>query len=140
MARHFDKVYSVELVEDASRDGKSNAEKNDVRNVEFICNKAEVFAREFLEKGGKADTIVIDPPRDGMHPSTLPNILSFGAKEIIYVSCNPATLARDLEVLVGKHRDEKIEKLSRYRITDITPVDMFPHTHHIETVARLELL
>ncbi len=75
-----------------------------------------------------------------MHPDTLPSILSFGAKEIIYVSCNPATLARDLEVLVGKTRDEKTEKLSRYRITDVAPVDMFPHTHHIETIVRLELL
>lgn len=75
-----------------------------------------------------------------MHPDTLPSILSFGAKEIIYVSCNPATLARDLEVLVGKTRDEKTEKLSRYRITDVAPVDMFPHTHHIETIVRLELI
>lgn len=73
-----------------------------------------------------------------MHPSALPHILSFGAREIIYVSCNPATLARDLEILVGKTRDEKSETLPRYRLTDITPVDMFPHTHHIETVVRLE--
>lgn len=75
-----------------------------------------------------------------MHPSTLPNILSFGAREIIYVSCNPATLARDLEVLVGKTRDDKSKDLAKYTITDVTPVDMFPHTHHIETVARLEMI
>ncbi len=75
-----------------------------------------------------------------MHPDTLPSILSFSAREIIYVSCNPATLARDLEVLVGKTRDEKTEKLPRYRITDVAPVDMFPHTHHIETIVRLELI
>lgn len=140
LAKYFDRVYSVELVRDASLDGEKNALRNGVKNVEFVCNKAEVFAREFLEKGGKADTIVIDPPRDGMHPSTLPNILSFGAREIIYVSCNPATLARDLEVLVGKMRDEKTEKLPKYQISDVIPVDMFPHTHHIETVVRLELL
>ena len=140
LAKYFDRVYSVELVRDASLDGEKNALRNGVKNVEFVCNKAEVFAREFLEKGGKADTIVIDPPRDGMHPSTLPNILSFGAREIIYVSCNPATLARDLEVLVGKMRDEKIEKLPKYQISDVIPVDMFPHTHHIETVVRLELV
>lgn len=83
---------------------------------------------------------MIDPPRDGMHPSTVPSLLSFGAREIIYVSCNPATLARDLEVLIGKTRDEKSENLPKYRITDVTPVDMFPHTHHIETVVRLELI
>lgn len=140
LAKYFDRVYSVELVRDASLDGEKNALRNGVKNVEFVCNKAEVFAREFLEKGGKADTIVIDPPRDGMHPSTLPNILSFGAREIIYVSCNPATLARDLEVLVGKQRDEKTEKLPKYQISDVIPVDMFPHTHHIETVVRLELV
>ncbi len=75
-----------------------------------------------------------------MHPDTLPSILSFAAKEIIYVSCNPATLARDLEILVGKIREEKSINLPKYRITDITPVDMFPHTHHIETIVRLELI
>ncbi len=110
-----------------------------MKNIDFVCGKAEVFAKDFLEKGGKADTIVVDPPRDGMHPSTIPALLSFGAREIIYVSCNPATLARDLEVLVGKTRDEKTEKLPKYSITDVTPVDMFPHTHHIETVVRLAL-
>ncbi len=73
-----------------------------------------------------------------MHPSALPNIVTFGAHEIIYVSCNPATLARDLEFLIGKTRDEKTEKLPKYKITDIVPVDMFPHTHHIETVVRME--
>jgi len=140
LARHFDRVYSVEIVEDASRDGQKNAQKNGIANINFICNKAEVFAQEFLDRGGKADTIVIDPPRDGIHPSTLPNILSFGAREIIYVSCNPATLARDLEVLVGKSRDEKTLDLPQYKITDVTPVDMFPHTHHIEIVVRLELV
>ena len=72
-----------------------------------------------------------------MHPSAHSNILSFGANEIIYVSCNPATLARDLEVFIGKNRDEKNINLPHYRITDITPVDMFPHTHHIETVVHL---
>ena len=73
-----------------------------------------------------------------MHPSTLPSLLAFGAREIIYVSCNPATLTRDLEVLVGKTRDEKMENILKYRITDVVPVDMFPHTHHIETIVRLE--
>jgi 23S rRNA (uracil1939-C5)-methyltransferase len=140
LSKHFDTVYSVELIESASADGEKNATKNGITNVQFVCKKAEVFAKEWKEANKKADTIVIDPPRDGMHSDTLPSILSFGAKEIIYVSCNPATLARDLEVLVGKTRDEKTEKLSRYRITDVVPVDMFPHTHHIETIVRLELI
>ena len=140
LSKYFDRVYSVELVPDASADGVKNAERNGITNVQFICSKAEVFAQEWKEGNKKADTIVIDPPRDGMHPDTLPSILSFDAREIIYVSCNPATLARDLEVLVGKTREEKTEKLPRYRITDIAPMDMFPHTHHIETVVRLELI
>lgn len=140
LAKYFEKVYSVELIESASRDGEKNAIKNGITNVEFVCWKAEEFAKKFLEQWGKADTIVIDPPRDGMHPSTIPSLLSFWAREIIYVSCNPATLARDLEVLIGKTRDEKSENLPKYRITDVTPVDMFPHTHHIETVVRLELI
>lgn len=74
-------------------------------------------------------SLIIDPPRDGMHPDALPDILKFNAKEIIYVSCNPATLARDLDYILMN---------SDYRLTDVTPVDMFPHTHHIETVVRLE--
>ncbi len=72
---------------------------------------------------------MIDPPRDGMHPTALPNILAFGAREILYVSCNPSTLVRDLEILLAE---------GKYVLTDVVPVDMFPHTHHIETVVRLE--
>lgn len=72
---------------------------------------------------------MIDPPRDGMHPSAPKNLLAFKAREIVYVSCNPSTLVRDLEILL---QDEA------YRLTDIIPVDMFPHTHHIETIIRLE--
>lgn len=126
------------MVESASEDGQKNAKRNNVTNIEFICKKVEIFAQEFKNARKKADTIVIDPPRDGMHPLTLPSLLSFDAREIIYVSCNPATLTRDLEVLVGKTRDEKLENKTKYRITDVAPVDLFPHTHHIETIVRLE--
>lgn len=138
LSKYFEKIYSVELVADASADGEKNADRNGITNVEFVNAKVEDFAQKFSTEWGQADTIVIDPPRDGMHPSALPNIISFGAREIIYVSCNPATLARDLEFLIGKMRDEKTEKLPKYRITDVIPVDMFPHTHHIETVVRME--
>lgn len=72
--------------------------------------------------------LIIDPPRDGMHPSAPENILKFGSREIIYVSCNPSTLVRDLGGLLLD---------GKYRISDIVPVDMFPHTHHIETVVKL---
>ncbi len=147
LAGYFKKVYSVELVESASRDGGANALRNGVSNVEFVNAKVEDFASEFAKNSGKADTIVLDPPRDGLHPSAIPHILSFGASEIIYVSCNPATLVRDLTLMVN--RESKIEDTEKpitesrlpnydYRITDITPMDMFPHTHHIETVVRME--
>ena len=146
LSPYFTKVYSVELVESASADGKSNADRNGIQNVEFIQAKVENFAKDFANAWSKADTIVLDPPRDGLHPDAIPYILSFGAREIIYVSCNPATLSRDLEVFVWKKKesagdDEKAiaqKQPNIYRITDITPVDMFPHTHHIETVIRLE--
>ena len=126
---HFKKVYSVEIVKEASKDWERNAKLNWISNIEFINEKAEVFLKDFVEWWGKADLLVIDPPRDWMHPSALPNIISFDAKVLIYVSCNPSTLTRDLDFML---------KNSDYRITDIIPVDMFPHTHHIETVVRLE--
>jgi 23S rRNA (uracil1939-C5)-methyltransferase len=140
LASYFSQVYSVELVKDASKDGENNAVKNKIQNVKFINAKVEDFAAEFASTHGKADTIVLDPPRDGLHPKAIPHIISFWAKEILYVSCNPATLSRDLECFVGKNREEKIQNLPKYTITDIIPVDMFPHTHHIETVVRLQIL
>lgn len=151
LAKYFSKVYSVELSESASRDGEANALRNNVSNVEFVNAKVEDFAVKFASENGKADTIMLDPPRDGLHPSAIPHILWFGAREIIYVSCNPSTLVRDLSIMLGvqygseeetESTDETKKKetkpLPKYKITDITPVDMFPHTHHIETVVRLE--
>lgn len=162
LAKYFTKVYSVELVESASRDGAKNAIRNNVTNIEFVNKKVEEFVKENEEKtkGEKQKTtIILDPPRDGLHPSALPYILSFGADEIIYVSCNPGTLTRDIAILIDathpniaeneewddekivqsqKNEEWKTLQKNRYKITDITPVDMFPHTHHIETVVRLE--
>lgn len=129
LSRHFSKVYSVELVASASEDGAKNATKNNVKNMEFVNAKVEEFAKDFAKNSWKADTIVVDPPRDGLHPSAIPNIVNFGADELIYVSCNPATLVRDAELILDSEK---------YKITDITPVDMFPHTHHIETVVRFQ--
>lgn len=155
----------MELAPSSSRDGEKNALRNNVTNIEFVNAKVEDFVEEYREKVKdvpQKTTIILDPPRDGLHPSALPHILSLGADEIIYVSCNPGTLVRDVATLIGSERfhpkeEESMEsdveneselstqnaqgvkKLSHtYRITDITPVDMFPHTHHIETVVRLE--
>lgn len=132
---YFEKVYSVELVKEASEDWERNAKLNWISNIEFVNAKVEDFLKNIKETGlesrpvSNVDLLIIDPPRDGMHPDALPNIIDFWAELMVYVSCNPATLARDLDYIV---------KNSDYKITDITPVDMFPHTHHIETVVRLE--
>lgn len=126
----FDRVCSVEIVEDSSADARVNAQINQISNFEAVKAPVEKFLKEYLEQKQSADTLVIDPPRDGMHPTALPNILAFGAREILYVSCNPSTLVRDLEILLAE---------GKYVLTDVVPVDMFPHTHHIETVVRLEL-
>jgi 23S rRNA (uracil1939-C5)-methyltransferase len=83
-----------------------------------------------LNSGEKADLLIIDPPRAGMHPKALPNILKFKTNQMIYVSCNPATLSRDLDFILQN---------SDYKIETVIPVDMFPHTHHIETIVSLKL-
>ncbi|MDD2907358.1 MAG: 23S rRNA (uracil(1939)-C(5))-methyltransferase RlmD [Candidatus Gracilibacteria bacterium] len=122
------KVTSVEMVTSASLDGKENAELNALHNIDFVNAKVEDFLDDYIKAGNKADLLIIDPPRAGMHPGALPNILSFGTKQIIYVSCNPATLARDLQFILQN---------SNYEIEKIKPMDMFPHTHHIETIVSL---
>ncbi len=127
LSKRFDSVVSVELVPEASADGKRNAARNGVTNVEFFTGKAEEFLKG--RRFSSVDAIIVDPPRDGMHPDAPKTLLAFGAKEIVYVSCNPATLARDLAIILES---------GDYRLTDVAPVDMFPHTHHIETVVRLE--
>ena len=81
-----------------------------------------------MKEGNTADLLIIDPPRAGMHPSTLPSVLKFDTEQILYVSCNPATLARDLQYILEN---------SSYQIEKVQAVDMFPHTHHIETVVSL---
>jgi len=121
-------VTSVELVKSSSRDWEKNAKLNKITNMDFVNAKVEDFLDRYINAWKKGDLLVIDPPRAWMHPGALPNILKFKTKQIIYVSCNPATLARDL-VYILENSDYKIEK--------IQAMDMFPHTHHIETVVSL---
>ena len=121
-------VISVELVWEASQSWEKNAVKNGITNISFVNAKVEEFLDDYIAQDKKADLLIIDPPRAGMHPSALPNILKFGTQQMIYVSCNPATLARDLEFIL---------KNSDYRIEKVQAVDMFPHTHHIETIVSL---
>lgn len=122
------KVISVELVKQASKDWEKNAELNWLKNLEFINDKTENFLEEYLNRWLKADLLIIDPPRAWMYPKAIEDIVKFWTNQIIYVSCNPATLARDLEFILEN---------ANYKIETVIPVDMFPHTHHIETIVCL---
>ena len=118
-------VVGVEYVEAAIEDAKVNAEWNKVNHTAFYAgDMKEVFTQELFDKHGLPDVIITDPPREGMHPDVIQRILESGAKKIVYVSCNPATQARDAQLLS-----------EGYQLTKIQPVDMFPHTHHVENVA-----
>lgn len=123
------RVIGIEYVEDAIVDAKANAELNDIKNVEFYAGVMEkLLTPEFIDEHGKPDLIITDPPRSGMHAKVVDTILAVSPKRIVYVSCNPATQARDLQSLDAK-----------YKVVNIQPVDMFPHTHHVENVVLLEL-
>lgn len=128
IARQARKVIGIEYVEDAIRDAKLNAQVNGLDNTDFYAgDMKDVLTAEFIEAHGRPDVMIVDPPRAGMHTDVVNVILQAEPKRIVYVSCNPASQARDLALL-----DEK------YRVTAVHPVDMFPHTHHVENVVRLE--
>lgn len=123
------KVVGIELIEEAIADAKENAAINGLEHCSFFAGDvSEVCTDAFFAEHGRPDVIITDPPRAGMHEKLVQQILRMRAPKVVYVSCNPATQARDLQLL-----DEA------YRITKLQPVDMFPHTHHIENVALLEL-
>ncbi len=117
----------IELAEVAVENAKQNAEENSVDNVEFVLgDMKDTFNELFLEKHGSPDCIITDPPRSGMHPDVVQQLSSLAVDKLIYVSCNPSTMARDLKEL------KKV-----YNIERVQPVDMFPQTYHIEAVAKL---
>lgn len=120
-------VYGVEIVEPAIINARENANINNVKNAEFFVGKSEEVIPELLEKGIKADVIVVDPPRKGCDIKLLNAIADSNVEKIVYVSCDPSTLARDLKIL-----DE-----NGYETVEIQPVDMFPNTAHIENVVKL---
>lgn len=124
------KVYGVEIVEPAVEDAKINAEMNEVKNAEFIVGEAEKVIPEMYKKGITADVVFIDPPRKGCGESLLETIKEMKPKKVVYVSCNPATLGRDLKYLTE----------NGFEIKKVQPVDMFPQTAHVECVALLELV
>ncbi|OME77620.1 23S rRNA (uracil(1939)-C(5))-methyltransferase RlmD [Paenibacillus pabuli] len=127
LAQHADQVYGVEIVPEAIEDARSNAMLNDMKNVKFEVGASEDVIPRWKEQGIEADVIVVDPPRKGCDPRLLDTILEMKPERVVYVSCNPSTLARDLRVLED----------GGYRTVEVTPVDMFPHTVHVESVAVL---
>lgn len=128
VARKAKKVVGIEYVEDAVIDARANAELNGLDNLSFFAgDMKDILTREFIDEHGRPDVIITDPPRAGMHNDVIDTILFAAPRRIVYVSCNPATQARDLAIL---EKD--------YRITAVQPVDMFPHTHHVENVVLLE--
>ncbi len=129
VSRLAKKIIGVEVVEEAVRDANENARLNNIAHAEFFAGDViEICDDAFFSKHGKPDVIITDPPRAGMHEKLVKKILEIEAPTVVYVSCNPATQARDLNGLSEK-----------YKVTRIQPVDMFPHTHHIENVVQLRL-
>ena len=127
IARHAKQVIGIEAVPEAIDAAKENAKLNSLDNCIFYCgDMKEVFTEEFLAQHPKADVLITDPPRDGMHPKVVEQILKLSPNRIVYVSCNSATQARDLALMKDFYRVEKI-----------LPVDMFPQTHHVENIALL---
>ncbi len=128
LAQKAKKVYGVEIIPEAIEDAKRNAELNDIHNTEFYVGAAEeVLPGKYKEKNIKADIIVVDPPRKGCDQSLLDTILSMAPKKVVYVSCDPATLARDLKYLCEKD----------YELKKVRAVDQFGHSVHVETVVLL---
>lgn len=128
VARQARKVVGIEYVPEAIEDAKVNSALNGIDNTLFYAgDMKDILTNDFIVEHGRPDVIITDPPRAGMHNDVIDVILAAEPKRIVYVSCNPATQARDLQLLDGK-----------YKVTAVQPVDMFPHTHHVENVVQLE--
>jgi 23S rRNA (uracil1939-C5)-methyltransferase len=128
VARQSKKVIGIEYIPEAIEDAKINSSNNNIDNTTFFAgDMKDVLTDNFIAKHGAPDVIICDPPRAGMHENVVNTILNAAPKKIVYVSCNPATQARDLKLM--NHM---------YKITRVQPVDMFPHTHHVENVVQLE--
>lgn len=127
VARYASKVIGIEYVPEAIEDAKVNSKINGIDNTEFFAGDMKnILTAEFIQQHGRPDIIITDPPRAGMHPDVVKVILNAAPKRIVYVSCNPATQARDLALLDAD-----------YRVAQVQPVDMFPHTPHVENVVQL---
>ncbi|MFP4025228.1 MAG: 23S rRNA (uracil(1939)-C(5))-methyltransferase RlmD [Thiohalospira sp.] len=122
------KVIGIEYVPEAIEDAKINAELNQIKNTAFYAgDMKDILTPEFIVKNGNPDVIITDPPRAGMHKDVVETIMQVKPKKIVYVSCNPATQSRDINLLAEK-----------YNVAKVQPVDMFPHTYHVENIVLLE--
>jgi 23S rRNA (uracil1939-C5)-methyltransferase len=127
IARHCRQVIGIEYVEDAIKDARINSEVNHIENTLFYPgDMKDILTDDFISEHGRPDVIITDPPRAGMHPDVVKTILKASPQRIVYVSCNPATQARDLALLDAD-----------YKVAQVQPVDMFPHTPHVENVVQL---
>jgi 23S rRNA (uracil1939-C5)-methyltransferase len=128
MADHCNQVIGIEQIAEAIEDAKENAKLNAVENIHFAVGRVELMMDPaFIAQHGKPDVVITDPPRAGMHPDVITHLLHAEPNRIVYVSCNPATQARDIKMLS-----------EQYELISAIPVDMFPHTHHIESIALLQ--
>ena len=128
MARHAKQVYGVEVVESAVRDAKANAARNHIKNVTFEVGKAEDVMQKWKDADLPVDVLMVDPPRKGLDKTFIDAVGYMKPPKMVYISCNPATLARDLQLLAA----------FGYTAKETQPVDMFPQTQHIESVTLLE--
>jgi 23S rRNA (uracil1939-C5)-methyltransferase len=127
LARKAAKVYGIEVVEAAVRDARANAAENGIENAKFMTGLAEKVMPQLYQEGVRPHAVVLDPPRKGCEEALLHAVVSMQPEKVVYVSCNPATLARDLKYLDGRG----------YKAVEVQPVDMFPHTAHVEIVCLM---
>ncbi len=122
------KVYGIEIVETAVLDARENSKNNNITNAEFLLGKREDVIKDLISKDVQIDAVIVDPPRKGCEESFLRDLDSMGIEKKVYVSCNPAILARDMEIM----------KNLGYKLDEVQPVDMFPGTYYVEAVTLLE--
>lgn len=125
-SKYVKKVYGIEIVHSSIENAKTNLKINNINNVEFIEGDVEIAFDDFIKRGIKIDAVIVDPPRKGLDNKTIENLINTKPKKIVYVSCNPATLVRDLHMLENT-----------YNIKQIKPIDNFPYTNHVESVTVL---
>ncbi|VUW92136.1 23S rRNA (uracil-C(5))-methyltransferase RlmCD [Streptococcus constellatus] len=130
VAKHVKEVYGVEVIPQAVENSKKNAELNGISNAHYVCDSAENAMESWYKQGIRPDVILVDPPRKGLTESFIKSSVSMNPKKLIYISCNVATMARDI----------KLYQELGYKLTKVQPVDLFPQTHHVETVALLSKL